>query len=171
MNQLAQRSFRPQATFDEPTLETDLDFTSTAQVTQGFEVVALRKRGPAAGNRVVLVVDGDWAAGERTAALLREAGHHAVLEGTPRDAARHMARLGAPAMLLLETDLPRMSGFEFVEHLRRNRRLKDTPAIFLTARASGADVVRGLQSGADGYITKSSGAAALLAAVAKMLGD
>lgn len=170
MNPLAQRPFRPAPTFDEPAIGTDLDFTSTSGIAQGFDVVALRHLRPAAGNRVVLVVDGDAACGERTATLLREAGHHAVFEGSPQDAARHMERLGAPAMLLLEADLPQMSGFEFVERLRRNRRLKDTPAIFFTARASRADVVRGLQAGADGYITKSSGAAALVAAVGKALG-
>lgn len=170
MTPLAQRPIRQPPTLDELAIDVDLDFTSTGEIAQGFDVVALRHRGPVAGNRVVLVVDGDGACGERTAALLREAGHHAVLEGSPRDAARHMERLGAPAMLLLEADLPQMSGFEFVERLRLNRRLKDTPAIFFTARASRADVVRGLLAGADGYITKSSGAAALLAAVGKMLG-
>ena len=169
VNPLAQRPFQRAPAFDGLAIDTDLDFTSTAESAQGFDVVALRHRGPAAGNRVVLVVDGDGACGEHTAALLREAGHHAVFEGSPRDAARHMERLGAPAMLLLEADLPQMSGFEFVERLRRNRHLKDTLAIFFTARASRADVVRGLEAGADGYITKSSGASALLAAVGKML--
>jgi two-component system OmpR family response regulator len=165
------RSFpRHAQTFDEQALDTDLDFTPAAVARGAFDVVATGPRRARAGNHVVLVVDADPAAGERTAALLREAGHHAAVESTPRDAARHMARLGAPALLLLEVDLPQMNGFEFVERLRRNRRLRDTPAVFFTARASRDDLVRGLRAGADGYITKSSGPSALVAALARMMG-
>jgi DNA-binding response OmpR family regulator len=171
MNALARPFLQDARTFDELGLEADLDFTRAPGPEGAFDVVAIGPRRAPAGNRVVLVVDADLAAGERTAALLREAGHHAAVETTPRDAGRHMARLGAPALLLLEVDLPQMSGFELVERLRRSHRLKSTCAIFFTARASRGDLVRALEAGADGYITKSSGPSALLAAVARMLGS
>ena len=163
--------FPPQErSFDELAADADLDFTRPAGAKGEFDVVAIAPRRAPAGNHVVLVVDADRGQGERTAALLREAGHHAVVESTPRDAARHMARLGAPALLILEVDLPEMGGFEFVERLRRNRRLKETPAVFYTARAAREDLVRGLRAGADGYVTRSSGPAALVAAAARVLG-
>ena len=148
----------------------DLDFTrQQAAGEDEFEVVAIRARRAPARNGVVLVVDGDIEAGERTASLLRSEGWNAVVETSPRDAARHMSRLGMPALVLLEAELPQMSGFEFLQRLRANRRVKDTPVVILAARATRADLARAFESGADGYLTKSAGDAALVAALRKLL--
>ena len=154
----------------------DLDFTTPparrdTAAAAGPEVVIVRRHVAHDGNRVVLVVDGDAAAGERTATILREAGYHAVAEGSPRAAARHMSRLGAPALLLLEDELPEMSGFEFLEGLRASQRLKDTPVVMLATHATRADQARAFRAGADGYISKSVDAATLLAALRKVLDE
>lgn len=55
-------------------------------------------------------------------------------------------------LILLDVMLPDLNGFDFVEQLRR--RSGDTLVLMLTARDSLADVVRGLDSGADDYLTK-----------------
>ncbi|MGE4159842.1 MAG: response regulator transcription factor [Planctomycetota bacterium] len=55
-------------------------------------------------------------------------------------------------VILLDITLPDMTGFEILEKLRRKG--NQTPVIMLTARDSVADKVRGLDSGADDYITK-----------------
>jgi CheY-like chemotaxis protein len=149
----------------------DLDFTDPrAEAGETFDVVAIRPRTTPAHSRVVLVVDGDPASGERTAQVLRAAGYPTAVESSPRDAARHMSGLGAPGVVLLEADLPQMSGFDFLERLRGNRRVKDTPVVMYTARATRDDLVRAFEAGADGYITKSAEPGALLAALAKILG-
>ena len=149
----------------------DLDFTRPQAATDDlFEVVAIRGRRAHAPNKVVLVVDGDANAGERTARALRAEGWHAAVETTPRDAARHMSRLGPPELVLLEAELPQMNGFEFLQRLRANRRVGDTPVVILAGRATRSDLVRAFESGADGYITKSAGDAALVAALGKLLG-
>ncbi|HEY0701933.1 MAG TPA: response regulator transcription factor [Candidatus Acidoferrales bacterium] len=55
-------------------------------------------------------------------------------------------------LILLDVMLPDLSGFEVVEQLRSSSR--DTPVLMLTARDSLADIVRGLDLGADDYLTK-----------------
>lgn len=162
--------------FEETAGPADLDFTPhpahhEAAANHEFDIVAVRPRLGHAGNRVVLVVDGDQASGERTAAALRAAGYRAAVESTPREAARHMVGLGAPALILLETDLPQMSGFEFLERMRGDPRLRDTPVVLLASHAARADLVRALKAGADGYISKSKDGATLLAAIRKLLGE
>ncbi|HRJ60213.1 MAG TPA: phosphate regulon transcriptional regulator PhoB [Azospirillaceae bacterium] len=60
----------------------------------------------------------------------------------------------SPNLMLLDWMLPLMSGLEVCRQLRRNPKTRDIPVIMLTARGEEADRVRGLNSGADDYITK-----------------
>ena len=55
-------------------------------------------------------------------------------------------------LILLDVMLPDISGYDVVERLRR--RSRETPVLMLTARDALADIVRGLDSGADDYLTK-----------------
>ena len=59
-----------------------------------------------------------------------------------------------PHIVLLDWMLPLMSGLEVCRQLRRNAKTRDIPIIMLTARGEEGDRVRGLNSGADDYITK-----------------
>jgi two-component system, OmpR family, phosphate regulon response regulator PhoB len=59
-----------------------------------------------------------------------------------------------PNLILLDWMLPLMSGLEVCRQLRRNPNTRDIPVIMLTARGEEADRVRGLNAGADDYITK-----------------
>lgn len=70
-------------------------------------------------------------------------------------------------LILLDLMLPGMNGFEVMGKLR-NEGVK-TPVIILTAKNAEAEVVQGLKSGADDYITKPFGVAELLARVAAVL--
>jgi CheY-like chemotaxis protein len=167
---------QPGPTFADYARDADLDFTSPpalkdAAAAAPFDVVAVRTHLGHAGNRVVLVVDADEASGERTAAILRDAGYHAAVERTPRGAARHMARLGPPALLLLEADLPQMHGIDFLQRLRASKRLAATPVVLYAVHAARADLVHALEAGADGYISKPADAATLLAALRKVLDE
>ena len=64
-------------------------------------------------------------------------------------------------VLLLDVMMPAQDGFSLVRQLRRKRIY--TPVIFLTARADVEDKVRGLDAGADDYLTKPFSIAELLA--------
>ena len=50
--------------------------------------------------------------------------------------------------------LPRLSGYEVLQELRRRPGLEDVPVIVLTARREEADRIKGLELGADDYLTK-----------------
>ncbi|HCO44472.1 MAG TPA: DNA-binding response regulator, partial [Gammaproteobacteria bacterium] len=54
----------------------------------------------------------------------------------------------------LDWMLPGQSGIEFARELKRDPGTRDIPVIMLTARTQEADVVTGLDAGADDYITK-----------------
>lgn len=59
-----------------------------------------------------------------------------------------------PDLILLDWMLPNMSGIEICRKLRRAKQTRETPVIMLTARSEERDKVRGLDIGADDYITK-----------------
>src|SRR5258708_30822147 len=70
-----------------------------------------------------------------------------------------------PVLFLLEIMVPGDSGFEVWRQIREKRDLARIPIIFLTARAGEEDRVRGLDLGADDYITKPFGTRELTARV------
>ncbi|MBL4767039.1 MAG: phosphate regulon transcriptional regulator PhoB [Rhodobacteraceae bacterium] len=59
-----------------------------------------------------------------------------------------------PDLILLDWMLPNLSGIEVCRQLRRNRTTREIPVIMLTARSEERDKVRGLDIGADDYVTK-----------------
>lgn len=59
-----------------------------------------------------------------------------------------------PDLVLLDWMLPNLSGIEICRRLRRNESTRNIPIIMLTARTEEGDRVRGLDTGADDYITK-----------------
>ncbi len=59
-----------------------------------------------------------------------------------------------PDLVVLDWMLPKVSGIEVCRQLRANRETRNIPVIMLTARAEEADRVRGLETGADDYLTK-----------------
>ncbi len=82
---------------------------------------------------------------------LEEEGHHVVVA---RDGveALEMAHSAAFDVIVLDVMLPRIDGLAVAKRLREGR--NQTPVLMLTARDSDKDVIRGLDSGADDYLTK-----------------
>lgn len=74
-----------------------------------------------------------------------------------------------PDLLLLDWMLPTMSGIEVCRQLRRRTSTRTLPIIMLTARAEDQDAVRGLDTGADDYITKPFSTEALIARIRALL--
>ena len=74
-----------------------------------------------------------------------------------------------PALVILDLMLPGMSGTDICRRLRREPSTKRTPIIILTARASEADRVTGLDLGADDYISKPFSVRELMARVRAVL--
>ncbi|MEM7118000.1 MAG: response regulator [Chloroflexota bacterium] len=59
-----------------------------------------------------------------------------------------------PDLILLDLEMPGLTGFEVCQQIKQNEAIRDIPVIFLTARADTVDKVKGFQVGAVDYITK-----------------
>src|SRR5688572_27300372 len=86
---------------------------------------------------------------------------------TDAETALALAAREAPDLVILDLMMPRMSGWDVCRALRA--RGIDVPIIMLTARGEEADRVRGLEQGADDYITKPFSLRELLARVRAVL--
>lgn len=74
-----------------------------------------------------------------------------------------------PELLLLDIMLPGEDGYTLLQKLRSQQRTKDIPVIIVTAKSTEIDAVRGLENGADDYITKPFGIIELVARVKVVL--
>jgi two-component system phosphate regulon response regulator PhoB len=74
-----------------------------------------------------------------------------------------------PALFLLDVMLPGTDGFELCRHIRQTPALSSTPIIFLTAKTSEADRIKGLDLGGDDYITKPFSPRELIARIRSVL--
>jgi DNA-binding response OmpR family regulator len=74
-----------------------------------------------------------------------------------------------PALFLLDVMLPGTDGFELCRHIRQTPVLSATPIIFLTAKTSEADRIRGLELGGDDYVTKPFSPRELVARIRSVL--
>jgi two-component system phosphate regulon response regulator PhoB len=74
-----------------------------------------------------------------------------------------------PAVFLLDVMVPGGDGFDLCRRIRSQRRLQTIPIIFLTAKTSEADRIKGLELGADDYISKPFSPRELVARVRAVL--
>jgi CheY-like chemotaxis protein len=81
-----------------------------------------------------------------------------------------LQRLPSPDLVLLDVGLPGISGFDLLEKLRKHPKLGSVPVILLTGRISPEDVLHGMTSGADGYVSKPFQFDALAIAIKTVLG-
>lgn len=75
----------------------------------------------------------------------------------------------SPDLVLLDLMLPKLSGLEVCEKLKEHPQLKSIPVIMVTAKGEEHDVVRGLELGADDYVTKPFSPKVLTARVGAVL--
>lgn len=75
----------------------------------------------------------------------------------------------APDIVILDWMLPKVSGIEVCRRLRARPETKNIPVIMLTARSEEADRIRGLETGADDYMTKPFSTNELVARVRAVL--
>ena len=75
-----------------------------------------------------------------------------------------------PDLILLDVMMPVMGGYEVLRRLKEDENLKSIPVVMLTARAQERDVVKGIDLGAEDYISKPFHPAELLARVKRILG-
>jgi two-component system response regulator VicR len=113
----------------------------------------------------ILVVDDDGALSEVIKDRLEIEGFSVECAADGDDALRRSESF-MPDLVLLDVMLPRRSGFDLAPVVRQSRKV---PIIFLSARGLQVDKLRGLELGADDYITKPFDMAELLARIRAVL--
>ena len=116
----------------------------------------------------VLVVEDEPAIQALVSFNLKQAGHTVVQAESAEEASRLMKE-AIPDLILLDWMLPGQSGIEFARRLKADRHTRDIPIIMLTARGEEMDRVRGLESGADDYVTKPFSPRELMARIKAVL--
>jgi CheY-like chemotaxis protein len=115
------------------------------------------------GKRVLIVEDN-----EKNMKLVRDvlqATGYSTLEATTGEEAIELSLSQAPALVLMDVQLPGIDGVEALERLRQNERTASIPVLALTAQAMSGDRERFLEAGFDGYLSKPVDVAELLQAV------
>ena len=101
----------------------------------------------------VLIVEDESPILELLALNISQAGYN-PLRAISAEHAEKLINEALPDIILLDWMLPGMSGIDFAKKLRSNALTKSIPIIMLTARSDELDKVKGLEVGADDYITK-----------------
>jgi DNA-binding response OmpR family regulator len=113
----------------------------------------------------ILVVEDDEEIAELMRDFLEAEGFEVRHAASGRETTEQLGR-GSPDLVLLDVMLPDESGFEICRRLRRESAV---PVLFLSARDSDADKIRGLGLGGDDYIVKSATPAEVVARVKAVL--
>jgi two-component system cell cycle response regulator DivK len=102
---------------------------------------------------LVLVVEDNPVNLELVSALLEE---HAceTLAATTGDAALHLLRQTRPDLVLVDVQLPGISGYEVTRRIKADPTLADIPVVALTAHAMAHEDVRAREAGCDAFLTK-----------------
>ena len=104
--------------------------------------------------KTVWIVDDDEEMGSAVALMLK------LLDCTSKHYTN--ARLGAqalmagpvPDLMILDINMPEVTGLDLLEFIRRRKEWKDLPVIMLSSEAADVTVDRAMQIGADGYVMK-----------------
>ena len=116
----------------------------------------------------ILVVEDEATQREVIAYNLRKEGYEVRTAKDGDEAELELSEL-VPDLILLDWMMPGVTGLELARRIRKRPDTRDVPVILLTARSEESDVIRGLDVGADDYITKPYSVSELLARVRSAL--
>src|SRR5262245_59138091 len=102
-------------------------------------------------NERILVVDDTPANIRSVAATLKDEGYRLSVAKNGKQALDVVERI-RPDLILLDVTMPELDGFETCRRIKSAAAWRDIPVIFLTARTSAADLVKGFESGAVDYV-------------------
>jgi len=149
----------------------DPDFKIGISNTDGLHV-AIARRGPGdaiSGNRIMFVEDEPV-----TNAVLKKVLTTDGFEAHGAFDAAGLGKLlkehGLPDMILLDIELPDVSGLQILSRIRKHPKMRSIPVLMVTSRAEMADVARGMSLGANGYLSKPVAVESLRAVMKQVLG-
>ncbi len=104
-------------------------------------------------NRRILVVDDEPFILRSLTYVLRREGFETEGAANGEEAIEQISK-SKPRLMFLDLMMPKMSGFEVCQRIRRNPDWQDIYIILLTARGENSDRLRAFESGADEFMTK-----------------
>jgi two-component system sensor histidine kinase and response regulator WspE len=119
----------------------------------------------------VLVVDDSITVREVQRQLLANAGYDVEVAVDGMEAWQ-VVRQGGFDLIITDVDMPRLNGIDLVRMIREDSRVQSTPVVIVSYKDREEDRLRGLDAGADYYLTKSSfHDETLLGAVVELIGE
>jgi DNA-binding response OmpR family regulator len=101
--------------------------------------------------------------------LMRREGYDVSVAADGQAALDSLAS-GLPDLVILDVMLPKMSGFEVCRHIRADERWRGLKILMLTAKGRESEMQRGLELGADAYVTKPFSTRDLVTRIRALLG-
>jgi two-component system, cell cycle response regulator DivK len=121
-------------------------------------------------NPLILIVEDDAASRKLARDVLQVKGYQTIETETAEDGLR-LAKERRPALILMDIQLPRMSGIEALQHLRADADTRDIPVIAVTASVMTQQQQNVLDAGFDAFERKPISVAGLLEKVSRLLQD
>ncbi|MCA0133386.1 response regulator [Winogradskyella alexanderae] len=116
----------------------------------------------------LLLIEDDIVLRDNTAELLELADYSVVKVSNGKEGIK-LALTNPPDLIICDIMMPKMDGYEVLEKLSKNKKLKYIPFIFLSAKTEHSDIRKGMNLGADDYITKPFTEDELLSAIKSRL--
>jgi len=101
----------------------------------------------------ILIVEDSPTQAARLQFILEEHGFR-VLKARDGKEALCVLKENRPTLVISDVVMPEMDGYELCSRIKQDESLRDIPVILLTALSDPSDIIRGLESGADNFITK-----------------
>jgi DNA-binding response OmpR family regulator len=104
-------------------------------------------------SKTILIIDDNLDIRENTAEILEIAGYHTIAAANGKTGI-DLAVKEKPDVIVCDIMMPELDGYELLHLLRKNDDTKHIPFIFLTAKTERSDFRKGMEMGADDYLTK-----------------
>ena len=116
----------------------------------------------------ILIIEDDIVLRETTAEIL-ELENYKVVTASNGKRGAEQARIMIPDLILCDIMMPEMDGYELLKILSEDEQTKRIPFIFMSAKTEIKDVRKGMDLGADDYLTKPVSEELLLSAILSRL--
>src|SRR3954454_11483367 len=118
--------------------------------------------------KTILIIEDNEEILENTAEILELANYHVLTADNGKEGVEK-ALAAKPDLIICDIQMPVLDGYGVIHLLNKNPKIQNTPFIFLSAKSDRGDVRKGMELGADDYITKPFTETELLAAIESRL--